>query len=288
MLPRAPVRRVASAMAAMLLHFGDMLIALTREISPAIARCELTHLPRAPIDLARARAQHSEYEQRLAEAGCRVVRLATDRELPDCVFIEDAAVVLREVAIVTRLGAVSRRGETAAVAGALRSYRPLAQIEAPGTLDGGDILVAGRQVFAGVSGRTNSEGVRQLRAIVAPYGFVVQEIEVRGCLHLKSAVTLVGENLLLMNPARLPSGPFAAFDRIEVDPREPLSANGVLAGGQVIFAGAFPHTFERLQARGLRVLTVQADELAKAEGALTCCSLIFDAPSATELTRTET
>lgn len=255
-----------------------MLIALTREISPAIARCELTHLPRAPIDLARARAQHAEYEKRLEEAGCRVIRLAAGADIPDCVFIEDTAVVLPEVAIITRSGASSRRGETAAVAEELRSYRPLAQIEAPGTMDGGDILVTGSRVFAGISGRTNAEGARQLRVILAPYGYLVQEIQVRGCLHLKSAVTLVGENLLLVNPASLPSDLFASFERIEVDPREPTGANAVLAGDDVIFAAAYPRTRERLEARGLRVRTVEADELAKAEGAITCCSLIFEAP----------
>src|SRR5579871_4813201 len=194
-----------------------MLIALTREISPAIAGCELTHLPRVPIDLALAREQHAEYEKCLEDAGCRVVQFAAGDDMPDCVFIEDTAVVVQEVAIILRPGAVSRRAETAAVADALRSYRPLAQIEAPGTVDGGDVLVAGRHVFVGISGRTNLHGARQIGTILTPFGYQVHEIEVRACLHLKSAVTLVGENLLLLNPAWLPSGVFSAFDCLEVD-----------------------------------------------------------------------
>ena len=145
-------------------------------------------------------------------------------------------------------------------------------------MDGGDVLVAGRVVFVGISSRTNQEGVRQLRAILAPYGYTVQEIDLRGCLHLKSAVTLVGENLLLMNPAWLPLGPFSSFDRIEVDPQEPMAANAVLAGGQVICAAASPRTCERMRECGLRVRAVDVSELAKAEGALTCCSLIFNFP----------
>lgn len=252
------------------------MIALTRGISPAIARCELAHLPRVPIDLAAARAQHAEYEKRLAEAGCRVVRLAGAADLPDCVFIEDAAVVVGEVAVVARPGAESRRGETAAVAEALRPYRPLARIEAPGTLDGGDVLVAGRRVFVGISGRTNREGAQQLRAILSPLGYALEEIEVDGCLHLKSAVTLVGKSLLLMNPTWLPGGAFSGFERVEVDPAEPMGANAVLVGGRVIFPEAFPRTRERMEWRGLRVCTVDASELAKAEGALTCCSVIFE------------
>jgi len=253
-----------------------MRIALTRGISPAITRCELTHLLRVPIDLALARAQHAEYEKCLEEAGCRVIQLVAGADMPDCVFIEDIAIVLPETAIVARPGAASRRAETPAVAEALRLYRPLAQIEAPGTMDGGDVFVAGRRVYVGISRRTNPEGAGQLRAILAPYGYLVQEIEVRGCLHLKSAVTLVGENLLLINPAWLPREPFSSFERIEVDPREPSAANAALAGSQVICAAAFPRTRERLQARGLAVRSVDLSELAKAEGALTCCSLIFD------------
>src|SRR5580704_17535037 len=141
-----------------------MLIALTREISRAITRCELTHQPRLPIDLALARAQHADYKKCLEDAGCQVIRLSGGGDMPDCVFIEDSAIVLPEVAVVARPGAASRRTETLAVAEALRPYRSLAQIESPGTMDGGDVLVAGRRVFVGPSSRTNLEGARQLRA----------------------------------------------------------------------------------------------------------------------------
>jgi dimethylargininase len=259
-----------------------VLIALTREISSAITRCELTHLQRESIDLAFARAQHAEYEKCLAEAGCRVTRLPAPTDMPDCVFIEDAAVVLPEVAIIMRPGAVSRRGETVAVAEALRPYRTLAQIEAPGTIDGGDVLVAGRRVFVGISSRTNHDAVRQLRAILASHGYTVEEVEVRCCLHLKSAVTLIGENLLLVNPAWLPPEPFASFDRVEVAPQEPMAANALLVGGHVIVAAPYPRTRERIERHGLaagsKLRTVDVSELAKAEGALTCCSLIFESP----------
>ena len=257
-----------------------MLVAITREISPAIARCELTHLPRAPIELAVARAQHAGYEKCLAQAGCRVTRLAADSDQPDCVFIEDAAVVFPELAIIMRPGAVSRRPETPAVAEALRPYRQLAHIEAPGTMDGGDVLVAGRRVFVGISARTNFDAVRQLRAILAPHGYAVETIAVTGCLHLKSAVTRIGENLLLVNPNWLPLEPFASFDRIEIDPREPMAANALRAGDQIIVAAAYPRTRDRIERHGLpadsRLRTIDVSELAKAEGALTCCSLIFD------------
>jgi dimethylargininase len=250
-----------------------MLMALTREISSAITRCELMYLTRAPIDLALARAQHVRYEACLADAGCCVMRIAADTEMPDSVFIEDTAIVVAELAIITRPGAASRRVETPAVAEALGRHRPIARIETPGTMD---VLVVGDRVFVGISSRTNSDAARQLRAILAPHGYSVEEIAVRGCLHLKSAVTCIGENLLLMNPAWLPANPFASFDHIEVDPREPMAANAASVGDQLILAAAFPHTRERLQHCGLQVRAIDVSELAKAEGALTCCSLICE------------
>jgi dimethylargininase len=251
------------------------LLAITREISPAIAQCELTHLPRVSIDLARARAQHDHYEQCLAEAGCTIHRLSAALDLADSVFVEDTAVVLDECAILLRPGAEARRAETSAVAEALRSYRPLHVIEAPATIDGGDVLVAGRRVFVGRSARTNDEGVARMRAIVGVYGYEVQGVPVHGCLHLKSAVTAVADRTLLVNRAWLPVDPFRDFELLDVAASEDYGANALLVGGGVIYPTAFPRTRALLEARGIRVRTIDMDELAKAEGAVTCCSLIF-------------
>lgn len=256
-----------------------MLVAITRDISPALADCELTHLTRRPIDVERARTQHRDYERLLAEAGCRVERLTAGADMPDSVFIEDAAVVLDEIAIITRPGAASRRPETAAVAARLRGYRDVRSIEPPATMDGGDVLVVGKRVFVGCSRRTNLEAIAEMRALVAPYGYEVESVDVSGVLHLKSAVTVVGDNLVLMNPSLLPVGSFADFDRIAVDPAEPLGANALRIGGQVIYPNSFPRTRERLERRGLDVRAVDAGELQKAEGAVTCCSLVFAAGS---------
>jgi dimethylargininase len=253
-----------------------MLHALTREVSPVIARCELTHLAREPIDVNLARAQHAAYEACLRDAGCRVERLDAGAEMPDSVFIEDVAIVFDEVAIVTRPGAASRRAETAAVAGALRRYRLVHRMESPATADGGDVLVVGRHVFIGRSSRTNDAGIDDVRRVLAPFGYDVTPIEVYGCLHLKSAATAVGENLLLINPAWLPREPFARFDCIDVHPDEPSAANALRLRDRIVYPTMFPLTLERLERRGLRVCTVDASEVAKAEGAVTCCSLIFE------------
>ena len=251
-----------------------MLVAITRQISPALAHCELTHLERQPIDIARATLQHDAYERRLADAGCAVVRLAAGLDMPDSVFIEDTAVVVDELAIVTRPGAASRRTETPAVADGLGRYREVKAIEAPGTMDGGDVFVVGKQVFVGRSSRTNQAAIEQLEALLAPYDYAVHAVDVRGCLHLKSAVTAIGDNLLLLNPAWLPDSSFVSFDRLDVDPAEPLAANALRIGDQVIYPTSFPRTLERLIRRGLDVRAVDVSELQKAEGAVTCCSLI--------------
>ena len=256
---------------------GTARVALTREVSASFARCELTHLPRVPIQVDVARAQHAAYEGALAAAGYRVERLSADDDMADSVFVEDIAIVFDEVAVVTRPGAASRRRERAAVAAALEAYRPLKMIEAPGTLDGGDVLRMGKRVYVGASSRTNVDAIQQLHQILAPYGYTVCQIAVVGCLHLKSAVTAVGEEMLLVNPEWVPEEAFRFAERIAVDPAEPMAANALRLSDRIIVPAAFPRTAERLARCGFTLITVEASELAKAEGAVTCCSIVFDA-----------
>jgi dimethylargininase len=256
-------------------------MAITREISPAIQSCELTHLARTPLDLDRARAQHADYEWALVEAGITVRRLSATDDMADSVFVEDIAVILDELAVITRPGAVSRRAEAPAIVDALIKtqalhFRPMVMIEEPGTLDGGDVLVLGQKVYVGASGRTNAAGIDQLRHHAGRAGYSVQAVPVRGCLHLKSAVTAVGPETVLLNPAWVPEDAFADYERIEVDPQERHAANAVRLPDRVIYPTAFPRTRERLEAAGVTIRPVDVSELAKAEGAVTCCSLIFE------------
>jgi dimethylargininase len=256
------------------------LVALTRPVSSAFAACELTHLAREPIDVGLARRQHAAYETLLVELGCAVERLPEESELPDSVFVEDAAVVVDELAVITRPGAESRRGETASVATALARHRPLARIAAPATLDGGDVLRLGRRVFVGLSARSNGEGVAQLAALLEPRGYEVKGVPLDGCLHLKSAVTEVADGTLVINPAWIDRAAFAGYEQIEVDPSEPFAANVLrIPGGEgedvVVMPAAFPRTAERLVARGVRGRTLEVSEIAKAEGGVTCCSILL-------------
>jgi dimethylargininase len=249
-------------------------IALTRRVPDALAACELTHLERVPIDVARARAQHAEYERVLASLGCQVVTLPEAPDLADSVFVEDTAIMLDEIAIITRPGAASRQAETAAIASTLGAFRQLQFLSAPATLDGGDVLRLGWTLYVGIGSRTNAAGAQQLREFVSPYGYQVRSVAVDGCLHLKSAVTEVAPGVVVINRKWVDSQMFPNHAIIEVDPAEPAAANVLRIGEAIVCGAAYPRTNARLSAVG-RVHTVDLSELAKAEGAVTCCSVVF-------------
>jgi dimethylargininase len=252
-------------------------IAVTREVSSSIGRCELTHRPREPIDLSRAKEQHHRYEQCLRDLGCTLLTLLAEEELPDAVFIEDTAIVLDELAILTRPGAKSRIAETATVAKVLRRYRKVYEIQPPDTLDGGDVLRIGKTLYVGVSQRSNRAAVEQLGKILKPWGYRVECVPIKNCLHLKSAVTQVREDLLLLNPSWVDAGRFAGMPWMGVDPSEPAAANALWIGQTVIYPAGFPATQKLLEGQGIALCTIDVSELQKAEGGVTCCSLIFQA-----------
>jgi dimethylargininase len=253
-----------------------MLIALTREVSPAIANCELEFLDRQPIDLALAEEQHRQYQACLTELGVHVEILPAAPELPDSVFVEDPAIVLDEIAVITRMGALSRRGEHETLAPALAKYRELRCIEAPGTLEGGDVMRVGKTLYAGYSRRTNVAGIQQLAGIVHPLGYFVVPVEVRGCLHLKSACCFIGDDTILANRAWMDPDALCGLKILDVP--EPRGANALRIGDTVVMPAAYPRTCELLERSGFRVRTIDNSELLKAEAGVTCTSLIFDAP----------
>lgn len=257
-----------------------MTMALTRPISASLADCELTYLERQPIDLDRARVQHAQYEQALRDLGCRVQALPEAPALPDAVFVEDLAIVLDELAVMLRPGVASRRPELESVELGLRGYRPVVRIVPPGTIEGGDVLRLGHSIYVGQSGRTNADGVRQLQALVAPHGYRVEAVPVRGCLHLKSAVSELAADLLLVNPEWVDPAAFGDRRSVAVAPGEPQAANALWVGSGVIFPAAFPETRSTIERLGIAVRAVDVSEVQKAEGAVTCCSLIFSVPQA--------
>lgn len=255
------------------------MIAVTRAVSPTLADCELTHRPRDPIDVANAIAEHARYEEALRSLGVTVVRAPPEPELPDAVFVEDTALALDEVAVITRPGSLTRRREVESMARVLNAYRPLLRIQSPGTLDGGDVLRVGQKLYVGLSSRTNDAGAAQLEALVKTWDYQVIRVQVEGCLHLKSAVTQIAEDMLLINPLFVGPERFAPMEVIAVAPTEGDGANALWIGraGAVIYPAHYPQTAERLERAGVRVVPVPASEVAKAEGGVTCCSVVFEA-----------
>jgi dimethylargininase len=254
-----------------------MAIAITREISPRFNECQITHIERSPIDLHIARAQHKEYVQILKGLGDEVIELPAEADLPDSVFVEDTAFVLPEVAVITRPGADSRKPETESISQTLSPYIRLVHVREPAILDGGDVLVLGKNIYVGLSTRSNREAIDQLHSLLGNYGYSVTGVQLHDCLHLKSAVTRVDEKTLLINKNWVNTRYFPDFDLIEVDPSEPHAANCLPIGEAILFPTAFPGTLAKLEERGYKVVTVEVTELAKAEGAVTCCSLIIPA-----------
>jgi dimethylargininase len=250
-------------------------IALLRGVPPSIAECELTFVDRQPIDYGRAVDQHRRYAQALAALGLELLELPPDPELPDCCFVEDTAVVLDEVAVITRPGAVSRRPEVDAIARALMPFRPLRSIPPPATLDGGDVLRIGRRLFVAESRRTNAAGIRALTETVGPFGYEVVAVAVNGCLHLKSAVTAIGDDAVLVNSAWVALEPFAGMDVVRVPEGEPWAANVLRVDRSAILHEGFPRTAETLARRGLEVHPVDVSEFLKAEAGVTCKSIVF-------------
>jgi dimethylargininase len=245
-----------------------------RQVGTSLVECELTHMERAPIDLERARTQHEAYHRLLLELGWQVTMLPALKGFPDAVFVEDTAVVLDEIAIMCRCGALSRRGEVASVRRSIEPLRPVIAIEAPGTIDGGDVLVIGKRIWIGQTSRTNTAAVDQVRTIVEPLGYEVTTVPVRGCLHLKSAASAANAQCVVVNENWVDPAVFGGLDVIGIDADEPYAANVLALGEQVVVASTFPRTRRRIEAHGLDTRSLEADELAKAEGALTCCSIM--------------
>jgi dimethylargininase len=253
-----------------------MQVALTRKPSPLIEQGERTHIGRDAIDFALALRQHDAYRAALASCGLDVKRLDDADAFADGVFIEDTAIVLPEIAVMTRPGAASRRSEVRGVATALADYRRIVAIESPGTLDGGDVVVVGKRILVGRSERTSARGIASLQALTLEHGYVVSSVGMHGCLHLKSGCTALPDGRLLVNPAWIDVADISDFDLLAIPEREPWAGDVAIANGRVVSASAHPRTRELLEGEGFSVVPVDVSEFAKAEGGVTCLSVIFD------------
>ncbi|MFP4148400.1 MAG: dimethylarginine dimethylaminohydrolase family protein [Nitriliruptoraceae bacterium] len=248
--------------------------AIVRAPSPRLAQGELTHLDRSPIDVDRAAAQHAGYVALLERLGLEVLHAPALPDHPDGVFVEDTAVVVDDLAVLARPGAASRRGEVASIAALLaaRGYR-LAEITAPGTLDGGDVLQVGRTVYVGRTTRTDDGAIAQLRAVLAPLGREVVPVAVRGMLHLKSAATALPDGTIVAVPGTVDEAAFGGREVLHVPERS--GADVLLVGETVVIAASAPRTAALLAARGVEVVSIDIAELEKAEAGVTCPSILL-------------
>jgi dimethylargininase len=246
--------------------------AIVRRPSPRLAEGIVTHARRTPVDAERAQKQWSAYVGALRGHGWKIVEAAPADDCPDGVFVEDAAVVLRGVAVLTRPGAPQRRAEVESVGRALTELglTPHAMV-APGTLDGGDVMAAGDVVYVGLGGRTNAEGARQLEQALAPTGLSVVTVPVTKVLHLKSAVTALPDGAVIGYPAALDDA--SAFAGLVAAPEEAGAHVVDLGDGALLMASGAPRTADLLTARGFRPVAVDISEFEKLEGCVTCLSI---------------
>jgi dimethylargininase len=246
---------------------------LVRPPGSRLADGIVTHISRTPVNVALALEQHADYADALSASGWKVSQVPTADDCPDAVFVEDTVVVCDDLAVLTRPGAPARRPE---VAGAEQAVRSLglrtARIEEPGTLDGGDVLQAGHTVYVGRGGRTNGEGIRQLRALLAPLGRTVIAVPLRNVLHLKSAVTALPDGTFLLLPDLVPAELFPAVRRVH----EEAGCHVVpLGGDRVLIAASAPRTTELLADLGFTPVVVDIGEFEKLEGCVTCLSVLL-------------
>ncbi|CAN5319420.1 arginine deiminase family protein [soil metagenome] len=253
-----------------------MLVALTHVPSPHMQAGLRTYLARTEIDPELARKQHVALRRLLSRRGALVRTLDDNRTLPDCAFVEDTAVVLDEVAILSPMGAPQRQHELPVLLKELQKYREVERLEAPAKLEGGDVLRIGRKLLVGISSRTDVAGFKGLREIVQRFGYETSAIPVRGSLHLKTACTALDDHTLLINPVWLDTTLLGGFELVPVPEQEPWAANVLPIGGAICLSSAHPRTAERIQQRGLVVETIDLSEFAKAEAGITCLSLLFE------------
>ncbi len=251
------------------------MIALTRPVPDNFAQALCAAAPDEPIDLARARSQHAAYVRALADAGATVTMLPHAADLADSCFVEDTAVVAAGIALITRPGAPSRRAETNATAEALRDHYGLATMAAPATLDGGDCMRVGHTIYVGRSARTNDGGIARLAEVFEPRGMRVVAIDMPpAVLHLKCVCAPLGDDRITLADDSIPRAAFGDIDVVRIPAAESYAANVLAIGDRVIVADGFPRTHEALTRAGLRIVPLATTEFRKADGALTCLSIL--------------
>lgn len=265
------------------LHPGQALACL-RPVSQAIAQCELTYMPRRHIDYTLAAEQHRGYAALLASLGLQVVMLAPEPSLADATFVEDAALVFDEVAVICA-PIRSRQPEINSVTRFLAEHRRLACTPRHARLEGGDVIQKGRTIYVGHSQRTDLAAIAALRELLEPFGYRVRTVRVGRCLHLSTAACYLGDETFLVNPKWVDVEAFAGHRVLAVPEHEPWAANVLRVGGSVVVPAAFAATRAILERHGFTVAAIDVSELLKAEAGVTCLCLTVNRLPTTALRR---
>lgn len=250
--------------------------AIVRDVPASLGRALRRTEPSSPIDVARAARQHEAYVEALMRAGADVIALEADEALPDCCFVEDCAVRAGGTTLVTRPGAPERRAEVDAIAAVAGRHGPVVTMQEPATLDGGDCLRVGRSIYVGLSQRTSAEGAGVLAAVFGPLGYEVVTVEVGDALHLKSVCSALGDERVLLAEGTIPAAAFSGHPVVLVPRAEELGANVVIVGRRALVQARHPAALHAVSAAGFDAIEVDTSELYKADGALTCLSILID------------
>lgn len=252
-----------------------MLIALTHTVSPNIMNGEVTFIDRKAVNYDLAVQQHDIYCQALSDCGAEVKKLSVNLNSPDSCFVEDTAIIFDEVAIITSMGISSRQHESKTIAPELDRYREIIHIELPAIIEGGDVLQIGRRVYVGLSRRTNIQGVHKLAQILKQWDYEIIPVELKNCLHLKTACTAISEEIILLNPQWVEPETFSDYKVLSVPKEEMWAANTIRVGDRILLQHGFPRTLELVSRNHNALEILNISEFSKIEAGLSCLSLIF-------------
>ena len=250
-------------------------IAITRGVSPRIGACELTYRSREHVNYQKAVTQLDRYCDLLHKWGVDLVPLAGSDSYPDCCFVQDTAVVLDEVCVIASMGAPARVGEVLEVEKLIAPFRKIRRIFAPATLDGGDVVQFGKRLFVGLSSRTNARGIAALEKIVEVFGYAVVPVAVTGGLHLTTGCGIVNDETVLLNPRWVDAYAFRDLRQLYVPEQEPWAANTIRVDDKICVEAGAPRTADLVQPYAGSIDSLDISEFRKAEGSLSCLSLIF-------------
>jgi len=250
--------------------------AIVRDVPNTYTSCVKVNPPQVNINVGLAKEQHNYYCEILERLGITLIRIEADDKFPDCCFVEDTAMLFGDVAIISHMGTISRIGEEIEIKKILHTYMEKTyNIKTPATVDGGDVLKINKNVFIGLSNRTNQSAIQQIGSFISEKGYQVIPIKTEKILHLKSCCTYLGNDYVVMVPGYFDDKVFSEYKKILIPKIESYGANCLSINGRVLISEKHPATKKLIESEGFETIDVPMSEFRKGEGSLTCLSIIF-------------